>query len=108
MASTTYLSPRNSTVMVDREWAQALGLNGLGSARRVGNFYRLPRVAYLRALQTMRDRSADPQVFEAPATVAASGPAPVTAGRPSLSPCMGAAGIEQGRVRRTNRVAVAA
>ena len=52
--STTYLSPRSSTVMVDRAWAQSLGLNEIGSARRVGNFYRLPRVAYLRALQQSR------------------------------------------------------
>lgn len=108
MDSTTYLSPRSSTVMVDRAWAQTLGLNGLSGARRVGNFYRLPRVAYLRALQTMRDQSAESQVFEVPAVVAASQPAPVTAGTRSLAPCMGAAGIGPSRVRRTNRVAVAA
>lgn len=99
MDNTTYLSPRSSTVMVDRAWAQTLGLNGLNGARRVGNFYRLPRVAYLRALQTMRDQSAESQVFEIPS---------VAAGSRSLSPCLGAAGIESSRVRRTNRVAVAA
>ncbi len=104
MDNTTYLSPRSSTVMVDRAWAQTLGLNGLNSARRVGNFYRLPRVAYLRAIQTMRDQSA--KVFEVPTVVGAS--EPVAAGRRSLSPCVGAAGIESSRVRRTNRVSVAA
>jgi hypothetical protein len=103
MDSTTYLSHRSSTVMVDRAWAQTLGLNGLSGARRVGNFYRLPRVTYLRALQTMREQSAESQVFEVPSVVAS----PV-AGRRSLSPCTGAAGIESSRVRRTNRVAVAA
>lgn len=107
MAS-TYLSPRSSTVMVDRAWAQSLGLNQVSGARRVGNFYRLPRVAYLRALQTMRDQSADSQVFEVPTVAAATDAAPAAAGRRSLSPCMGAAGIESTRVRRTNRVAVAA
>lgn len=106
MDSTTYLSPRSSTVMVDRAWAQTLGLNELSGARRVGNFYRLPRMAYLRALQTMRDQSAE--VFEAPTAVAASEPAPVAAGRRPLSPCLGAAGIESSRGRRTNRVPVAA
>jgi hypothetical protein len=104
MDNTTYLSPRSSTVMVDRAWAQTLGLNGLNGARRVGNFYRLPRVAYLRAL---RDQSAESRAFEVPAMVAASEPVPVASGR-SLSPCLGAAGIESSRVRRTNRVAVAA
>lgn len=107
MDNTTYLSPRSSTVMVDRAWAQTLGLNGLNGARRVGSFYRLPRVAYLRALQTMRDQSAESQVFEVP-VMAASEPAPVAAGSRTLSPCLGAAGIESSRVRRTNRVAVAA
>lgn len=107
MAS-TYLSPRSSTVMVDKAWAQSLGLNQLNGVRRVGNFYRLPRVAYLRALQTVRDQSASSQVLEAPTTVAASGTAPVAAGRRSLSPCMGAAGREPTRVRRTSRAAVAA
>ncbi len=108
MDNTTYLSPRSSTVMVDRAWAQTLGISGINGARRVGNFYRLPRVAYLRALQTMRDQSAESEVFQVPAVVAASEPAPVAAGRRSLSPCLGAAGIESSRVRRTNRVAVAA
>lgn len=106
MDITAYLSPRSSTVMVDRTWAQALGLNGLNGARRVGNFYRLPRVAYLRALQTMRDQSAE--AFEVPALVAAAEPAPVPAGGRSLSPCLAAAGIGPTRTRRTNRVTVAA
>lgn len=41
-----------STVMVDRAWAQSLGLNQISGARRVGNFYRLPRTAYLKAVGT--------------------------------------------------------
>lgn len=39
-----------NTVLVDRAWAQNLGLNQISGAQRVGNFYRLPRNAYLRAV----------------------------------------------------------
>jgi DNA-directed RNA polymerase subunit K/omega len=133
--TTTYLSPRNSSVMVDRTWAASLGLNQVPGARRVGNFYRLPRVAYLRALQAMRE--ADAKVFEVPSIQAdALTPAvrdaaaeviaaaeqiaanelsqvaeytqevPV-ASRRSLSPCMGAAGLDSGS-RRGTRVKAAA
>jgi hypothetical protein len=33
-------------VIVDRAWAQALGVPGLRGAHRVGKFYRLPRAEY--------------------------------------------------------------
>jgi hypothetical protein len=33
-------------VIVDRPWAQALGVPGLRGAQRVGKFYRLPRAEY--------------------------------------------------------------
>lgn len=101
---TTYLSPRSSTVMVDRAWAKTLGLNEIGSARRVGNFYRLPRVAYLRALQQMRDLSGE-KAFESPTVQVGVNP---VAGRRTLAPCLGAAGIESSRIRRSNRETVAA
>jgi hypothetical protein len=103
--TTTYLSPRNSSVMVDRTWAASLGLNQVPGARRVGNFYRLPRVAYLRALQDMRE--ADTRAFEVPSLQAGSTQeAPVTARR-SLSPCVAAAGLGSGS-RRVTRVKAAA
>jgi hypothetical protein len=106
MTSTTYLSPRSSSVMVDRSWAASLGLNQVPGARRVGNFYRLPRVAYLRALQTMGE--GDSKVFEVPAIQAdAAVPAVSVTARRSLSPCMGAAGIDSGS-RRGTRVKIAA
>lgn len=104
MTSTTYLSPRSSTVMVDRTWAASLGLNRVPGARRIGNFYRLPRVAYLRALQTMGE--ADSKVFEVPSISVESTPAAQVAARRSLSPCVGAAGIQTGS-RRGTRVKVA-
>lgn len=100
--STTYLSPRSSTVMVDRAWAQTLGLNKIDSARRAGNFYRLPRVAYLRALQQMRDLPAE-TAFEAPSVQVSVDPDLKVAGRRSLSPCPGAAGIATSRTRRAKR-----
>lgn len=105
MTSPTYLSPRSSTVMVDRTWAASLGLNQVPGARRVGNFYRLPRVAYLRALQTMRD--ADSKVFEVPSISVETAPVVEVAARRTLSPCIGAAGIQTGS-RRGTRVKVAA
>lgn len=105
-STTTYLSPRNSSVMVDRTWAASLGLNQIPGARRVGNFYRLPRVAYLRALQAMRET--DTRVFEVPSIQADSvTPAVPVTPRRSLSPCLGAAGIDSGS-RRGTRVKAAA
>ncbi|HEX2054726.1 MAG TPA: hypothetical protein VHJ78_13515 [Actinomycetota bacterium] len=38
-------------VMVDRDWARQLGAHLAKGARRVGNFYRLPRIQYLRLLE---------------------------------------------------------
>lgn len=101
--STTYLSPRSSTVMVDRAWAQSLGLNEIGSARRVGNFYRLPRVAYLRALQQMRETA-----FDSAGVQAGGNPDREVGGRRTLAPCLGAAGMEPSRTRRARRETVAA
>lgn len=100
--STTYLSPRSSTVMVDRTWAQTLGLNEIDSARRAGNFYRLPRVAYLRALQQLRDLPAG-TAFEAPSVQVSVNPDLEVTGRRPLTPCPGAAGIATARTRRAKR-----
>lgn len=99
METSTYLSPRNSTVMVDRAWAQNLGLSQARGARRVGNFYRLPRVQYLKALQTMRDQAAVETAFEL---------AGVEGGRRSLAPCPAAAGIGSSLSRMSTRARVAA
>jgi hypothetical protein len=38
---------REGPVMVDREWGRMLGAHQAKGARRVGNFYRLPRAEYL-------------------------------------------------------------
>ena len=38
------------TVLVDRAWAREIGASGARGARRVGNFYRLPRSQYVRLL----------------------------------------------------------
>ncbi len=95
----TYLSPRNATVMVDRAWAHNLGLSQTPGARRVGSFYRLPRVAYLRALQTMRDQAAGETAFELPS---------VQVGPRSLAPCSAAAGIRPPQSRSGARARVAA
>lgn len=38
-------------VMVDRDWARQLGAHLATGARRVGNFYRLPRAQYVRLLE---------------------------------------------------------
>lgn len=35
-------------VTVDRSWAQALGADKLDGARRVGNFYSIPRAQWMR------------------------------------------------------------
>lgn len=97
--SSTYLSPRNSTVMVDRAWADSLGLNRAPGARRVGNFYRLSRLEYLRALRAVREQRAAEQGFEVPAVAGA---------RRSLSPCLGATGIESPRSDDRPKVDLAA
>lgn len=41
----------DGSVMVDRAWAGRLGAHRARGARRVGNFYRLPRVEYLRLIE---------------------------------------------------------
>ena len=38
------------TVLVDRAWAREIGASQARGARRVGNFYRLPRSQYVRLL----------------------------------------------------------
>lgn len=85
--------------MVDRTWARSLGLNQAPGARRVGNFYRIPRLEYLRALRTMREQRAAEQGFAVPA---AAGP------RRSLSPCVGATGTGPSRPDGRSRVDLAA
>ncbi len=47
-------------VMVDRAWAQTLGIPGAKGARRVGNFYRVPRAEYLRLVKTQADPETSP------------------------------------------------
>jgi len=108
MTTTTYLSPRSSTVMVDRAWAQSLGLNQVAGARRVGNFYRLPRVAYLRALQAMSDQSGSSQAFGVPSVQVSVDPAMDVSSRRSLAPCADAAAVAAAKLRRQNAEIVAA
>lgn len=38
-------------VMIDRDWGRMLGALQAKGARRVGNFYRLPRMEYLRLVK---------------------------------------------------------
>jgi hypothetical protein len=47
-------------VMVDRAWAQSLGVPGSKGARRVGNFYRVPRAEYLRLVKAQADPETSP------------------------------------------------
>jgi hypothetical protein len=49
-----------ASVVVDRAWAQTLGMPGARGAQRVGNFYRVPRTEYLRLLKTQADREISP------------------------------------------------
>jgi hypothetical protein len=42
------------TVLVDRAWAREIGASQAKGARRVGNFYRLPRAEYVRLLNGAR------------------------------------------------------
>lgn len=105
--TSTYLSPRSSTVMVDRAWAQSLGLNQVAGARRVGNFYRLPRVAYLRALQAMRDQSIGSRAFEVPTVQVSVDPAMDVSSRRSLAPCADAASVAAAKLRQENAQTVA-
>lgn len=45
---TTFKTHLGGTVAVDRNWAQALGVDQLNGVRRVGNFYHIPRTQLMR------------------------------------------------------------
>jgi hypothetical protein len=50
----------SAPVMVDRAWAQSLGIPGAKGARRVGDFYRVPRAEYLRLMKAQADPETSP------------------------------------------------
>ena len=45
----------SAPVVVDRHWAQTLGLHNVRGARRVGSFYQLPRSQYLKVVAAHSD-----------------------------------------------------
>ncbi|HVL51568.1 MAG TPA: hypothetical protein VM754_08730 [Actinomycetota bacterium] len=55
----------DGSVLIDRAWARQLGAGLAKGARRVGNFYRLPRVEYLRLLEATASSANRPGVHPA-------------------------------------------
>lgn len=47
MQTTLRNAPLGGSLMVDRDWAQVLGVDQFKGVRRVGNFYRIPRTQLL-------------------------------------------------------------
>jgi hypothetical protein len=52
------------TVLVDRAWAREIGASQAKGARRVGNFYRLPRAEYVRLLNGASNGARSYQVVD--------------------------------------------
>lgn len=57
----------DGSVLVDRAWARRLGAHLAKGARRVGSFYRLPRMEYLRLLEATANSAMQSQANVHPA-----------------------------------------
>lgn len=57
----------DGSVLIGREWARRLGAHQAKGARRVGSFYRLPRIEYVRLLEATASSAVQSQANVPPA-----------------------------------------